>query len=72
MKNSNVFCSDCKWIGTSNAGFIVCREPSNLEYEYYQKYYSREKMIRFKLYPDRINKNNDCISYSRKWWKVWV
>lgn len=57
-----VYCNDCKYID-----FLICRHPST-KHEYVW-WGGRET---HHGNPCRMNSDNDCKLYKRKWWKFWV
>lgn len=73
MKNK-VFCKNCKYfkeyLPNGYTGISMYR-PRCI----YKKYsYDKYRNIYFLEYTGSLNdnKNGECLSYKRKWWKFWV
>jgi predicted transcriptional regulator len=57
-----VYCKDCKWFRTM-VNIIECGMPAYL--------LSIEEMKKYKTHHGllKMNENNDCKNYKRKWYK---
>jgi len=70
-----VYCEDCKWyfcFATDTADMSECNHPKNMiivdESNYkYEWIHKKSKDV-----PWKLNKNNNCKYYQRKWWKFWI
>ena len=58
-----VYCVDCKHFD----GWATCKNPSTKHEESYWAF----KEIGWGYAP-RMNADNDCKLYERKWWKFWL
>ena len=60
MTNNKVYCENCKYFKETNNYFLGCGGFIDR----YCKFYSID--------CEKINRNNNCLYYKRKWWKFWV
>ena len=65
-----IYCSECKYIklfphAVTNENNFWCMSNPQLKSDAIkeEKYYMACKIK---------NKNNDCVSFKKKWWKIWV
>ncbi len=66
-----IYCKNCRFYKEycdDMCGKTWCSHP--ICYKYKDEQESRKK-VRVNDY-DRLNKNNNCFYYERKWWKFWI